>query len=272
MLCLFLFQLQREHDLFFVIEARDSSSGGLGAIFLGVDFIIDIGIEATEAVIAFFIRDIAAHGIGARVFQKNHGGRHWRFGGLVHHNTAHRAKLRFVLGVLLDARAHAHGQSQYHEQQTNAGPHHFPLLAGSMRKTTLFSPEPVRASMVLAWSAKPLACTTISYCVPCGTRIANSPRELVRSSQRNFFSPERRMRSCTPGKEIAWLVKTVPRIRKSLTWLYRCAFFEDVAGADDDDCATAGLLSWVDARAADRETSNAADHRATSHRTGMIRS
>jgi len=37
-------------------------------------------------------------------------------------------------------------------------------------------------------------------------------------------------------------VKTVPRIRKSLAWLYRCAFFDDVAGADDDDCAGAGAL------------------------------
>src|SRR6267143_1064307 len=71
-LCFFLFQLQGEHDLFLVIEARDSSSSGLGAIFFGVDFIIDGGIDPTEAVVPLFIGDVAAIGIGARVFQENH--------------------------------------------------------------------------------------------------------------------------------------------------------------------------------------------------------
>ncbi len=49
------------------------SGGGFGAVFFGVDFIVDIGIEAAEAVIAFLVGDVAADCIGARISEKNDG-------------------------------------------------------------------------------------------------------------------------------------------------------------------------------------------------------
>src|SRR5260221_11290892 len=72
-LCFFPLDFQGQHNLFLVIEAGDSSSRGLGAILFGVDFVIDIGIKATEAVIAFVISDVAAHVIGASIFQEDNG-------------------------------------------------------------------------------------------------------------------------------------------------------------------------------------------------------
>jgi hypothetical protein len=57
-------------------------------------------------------------------------------------------------------------------------------------------------------------CVTTSYSTPGGTRTANSPREFVYVSQRNFFAPLRRMRTCTPAKERLFSSNTVPIIRK----------------------------------------------------------
>src|SRR5258705_7013794 len=74
------------------------------------------------------------------------------------------------------------------------------------------------------------------------------------------------MRSCTPGKESALSVKTVPRIRKSFAWLYFCLPF-----ADDEDC---GEEASADGETGAGKTANgassAAAHKATTHRTCMI--
>src|SRR5258708_1457255 len=85
---LFLFKFQVDDDLFLVIEARDRSRGGFGAIFFGVDFIVDIRVEAAEAVIAFLVGDVAADCIGARISEKNDGRRYGGLRGLVQHNAA----------------------------------------------------------------------------------------------------------------------------------------------------------------------------------------
>src|SRR6266849_5637590 len=97
---LLLFKLQVKDDFFLTVEAGDGAGGRLGAIFLRVNLVIHIGIQAAEAVVAFVVGDIAANSVSPGVFEEDHAGRDGRFGRLVNHNSAHGAKLRFALGIL----------------------------------------------------------------------------------------------------------------------------------------------------------------------------
>src|SRR6266404_833375 len=70
---LFLLDFQRVNELFLVVETGDRAGGRFCAILFGVDFVVDIGIEAAEPVIAFLIGDVTTHRIGAHVFQEHYG-------------------------------------------------------------------------------------------------------------------------------------------------------------------------------------------------------
>src|SRR5467141_3082706 len=83
------------------------------------------------------------------------------------------------------------------------------------------------------------------------------------------------MRSCTPGNERALSVKTVPRIRKSFTWLYiflpgllRGAAGACELGAEPDG---RGIGSWAGPNAALNEATSAAVQRIVIHCARCIR-
>src|SRR5262249_58141329 len=65
-----LFELQIQHDVLAAIKARYGARRGFGAVFFGVDFIVDIRIEPTEAVVALVVCDVAANHVGAEILQE----------------------------------------------------------------------------------------------------------------------------------------------------------------------------------------------------------
>src|SRR5437773_3365747 len=83
------------------------------------------------------------------------------------------------------------------------------------------------------------------------------------------------MRSCTPGKERALSVKTVPRIKKSFAWLY--FFLAGLPGVTAGACGLAavpgsgGTASWARPNAALNEATSAAVQRIVIHCARRIR-
>src|SRR6266699_1295554 len=96
---LFLVDFEIQNDVLATVEAGDRTGWGFGAFFFRMQFVIGIGIQAAETVVAGVIGVAAADGIGAHVFQKNHAAGKWAIG-LVCHHAAHRAELSFALLVL----------------------------------------------------------------------------------------------------------------------------------------------------------------------------
>ena len=45
-----------------------------GPVFLGVELVVGVGIEAAEAVVAGFVADVAADGVGPIIFQEDDAG------------------------------------------------------------------------------------------------------------------------------------------------------------------------------------------------------
>src|SRR2546425_13168564 len=83
------------------------------------------------------------------------------------------------------------------------------------------------------------------------------------------------MRSCTPGNERALSVKTVPRIRKSFTWLY--FFLLGLLGGAADVCEVGaepdggGTGSWACPNSTLNEAISAAVQRIVIHCARCIR-
>src|ERR1700694_946737 len=158
---LFLVDSEIQNDVLAAVKAGDGTSWGFGTLFFRMQFVIGIGIQAAETVVAGVIGIAAADGIGAHVFQKNYAAGK-RVIGLVSHHAAHRAELSFALLVL----SHANGckERENHHQTANAPPHVHPLppAVGCIRNTKLSSFPPVFVSMVRVCSAKPFRRTTIS--------------------------------------------------------------------------------------------------------------
>src|ERR1700687_1630171 len=96
---LLLVDFEIQTDVLATVEAGDGTGWGFGAFFFRMQFVIGVGIQAAETVVAGVIGVTAADGIGAHVFQKNDaaGKRAIR---LVHNNAADCAELSFVLLVL----------------------------------------------------------------------------------------------------------------------------------------------------------------------------
>src|SRR5258708_12110694 len=153
-----------------------------------MNFVVRVRIETAEAIVSFFVGDVAAHRVGARILKKDHTRGNWIFGGFVRDDAANGAQLCFALGILRCSDRNAERQRQT-QREDAPDVHFFPPATGCMRKTRLLSALPFFASTTFVWSAKPFPRTTISYSQPCGTRIANSPPELVYPSHPNLFSP-----------------------------------------------------------------------------------
>src|ERR1700740_1291262 len=66
-LSLLSFDLQVEDNLFFVVEAGDGARRGLGAVLFSMNLIIDVRVQAAEAIVALVIRDVTAYRIGTRI-------------------------------------------------------------------------------------------------------------------------------------------------------------------------------------------------------------
>src|SRR6266851_5554820 len=158
---LFLVDFEIQNDILATVEAGYRTGSGFGAFLFRMEFVIGVGIQAAETVVAGVVGVTAAYGIGTHVFQKNNtSGK--RVIGLVRHHAAHGAELSFALLIL----SHTKGceQQQNHCQTADAAPHVHPMppAVGRIRNTMLSSFPPVFASMLRVCSAKPFARTTIS--------------------------------------------------------------------------------------------------------------
>src|SRR5579859_390492 len=182
-------------------------------IFFCVEFVVRIWIQPAKPVFPRIVRVRASNHVRSRVLEENHAFRDEVIG-LIQHHSVHGAELRFAFGVLRDG-SYGHKRQDHRQPHESYRSFHFFSPSGSIRNTIRASPRPVLASSIRVWSANPFMCTTISYCEPCGTRIANSPREFVESSQRNLFSVLLRILNCTPGNAYPFGSKTVPMTRKS---------------------------------------------------------
>src|SRR5262249_40575611 len=105
----------------------------LRAILFGVYFVIYVGVQAAEAVVALIVRDVAAHGIRAHVLQKHDTGGHRRLG-LVADDPMHRAQLCLMLRVLGTDADHRGEQKCWKSEHSRSSGHDLPP-SGSMRKT-----------------------------------------------------------------------------------------------------------------------------------------
>src|SRR6267378_561559 len=157
----FLVDFEIQNDVLATVEAGDGTGWGFGAFFFRMQFVVGIGIQAAETVVAGVIGVAAADGIGAHVFEKNHAAGK-RAIGLVRHHAADRAELSFALLVL----SYTNGckERENHRQTADASPHAHPLppAVGCIRNTMLSSFPPVFVAMVRVCSAKPFTRTTIS--------------------------------------------------------------------------------------------------------------
>jgi len=88
--------LENDDDVRIAVEIRDRVRLGDQVLMLGVDLIIDIRIEPTEAVSAIGGSDIGADGECFHVFQVDDGAADGCAGG-VDHNSPHGAQLRLML-------------------------------------------------------------------------------------------------------------------------------------------------------------------------------
>src|SRR6202007_1598452 len=103
-----------------------------------------------EPVVALIVGNIASNGVAARIFHEHDGriNRRFRF---IRDDTVHGSQLGFVLGIFAvlsgnDGRKEKR-QTQAEAEKTHSVIHFFPP-AGSIRKTTLSSLMPLRASTV----------------------------------------------------------------------------------------------------------------------------
>src|SRR5208283_1268805 len=210
------FNLEIERDFLAAVKGRHRLYLGFRPFKFRVDLVIHVGIQAAESVVAIRIRKAAAHCVGPQVLQEHHavGKGRLRFVG---DDPSHGTQLRLFLGVL-----RAGDPCEYQHNHKDAGylavlvhflSPAFPGARGSSRNDSRSCTAPASAFTVCDCSLKFLACTSTSYSLPSGTRTANSPRELVYVSQRNFFSLVWRMRTLTSGNESAFSLKIVPVIR-----------------------------------------------------------
>src|SRR5579859_1440399 len=96
---LLLVDLQIKDDVLFAIETRYRASLGLGAVFFGVNLVVDVWVEAAEAIVAGVVADVAANRVAAHVFQEDDACRHRGFG-FVGDESADGLKRGLVLGGL----------------------------------------------------------------------------------------------------------------------------------------------------------------------------
>jgi hypothetical protein len=72
-LLLFFVKLEGNYDVFAAVEAGESARIGSQVFGFGVKLVIDVGIKATEAIVARSIGDIGPDSQRADIFQVNHG-------------------------------------------------------------------------------------------------------------------------------------------------------------------------------------------------------
>src|SRR3984885_12136859 len=88
LLALFLGKFQGDFDVAAAIEAGNGADGRSHIVVLGVDLVIDVGVEATETIIAGLVRDIGFYRLGLHIFEVNHAGRH-RIFAFINHAAVH---------------------------------------------------------------------------------------------------------------------------------------------------------------------------------------
>src|ERR1700730_2870267 len=145
----FLVDFEVEDDFLLAVEAGDGTGWGLGAVFFRVDFVVGVGIEAAEAIVALIIGDVAADRVAAHIFEADDGGRN-RGGVFVQVATVNGVERRFAFGVWGSRGLRCEKQQRKADSDEPRSSGHFFPPAGSIRKTTLFSLKPLLASIVRA--------------------------------------------------------------------------------------------------------------------------
>ena len=96
---LFLVDFEIQNDVLATVEARNRAGRGFSALFLRMEFVIRIRVQAAETVTAGVIGVTAADGICAHILEKDNTAGEGAIG-LVRHHAADRAELGFALLVL----------------------------------------------------------------------------------------------------------------------------------------------------------------------------
>src|SRR5712691_3090471 len=127
--------------------------GGGQSLALGMNLVINIGVQATEPVLALVVRDISFDVLSMCVLQVNDSGLNRGFL-LVHHAAVHGAQLGFPAFFLRQHSPCGKGQENENDEFP-ACLHGFPPASGSIR-TVNSSWFPARASMwrVCAWNPR----------------------------------------------------------------------------------------------------------------------
>ena len=89
---LFLFiDLQRDSDFLTVVEARHGVVAGSQIVVLGMNFIINVGIQTAKTILPIVVSDVSLYGEGANILQIDHRGWDAIFV-FIHSGPAHRAQ------------------------------------------------------------------------------------------------------------------------------------------------------------------------------------
>src|SRR6266849_2975923 len=114
--------LQVENDVLARVQGVDGTYRRLGAFQFRVDLVIDIGIEAAEAVISRVIGKTAADRVGAQILQENDTAGQ-RIFALVAHNPMNCPQLSFFFGILRGGQACQEEQGESQESKFTKGRH-----------------------------------------------------------------------------------------------------------------------------------------------------
>jgi hypothetical protein len=89
-------EFQGDFDVAAGVEARNRAGGGSEIFMFGVQFVVDIGIKAAEAIVPLGVGYIGADSLGFCVYEVDHAGRHGVFL-RVHDAAVYRAELGVIL-------------------------------------------------------------------------------------------------------------------------------------------------------------------------------
>src|SRR5215469_12711566 len=144
---LFLVDFKIQNDVLAGVETGNCSRCGLCIVLLGVQFVVRIGVESAESVVACIVGITASHGVGPHVLQENNASGE-RVVGFVAYHATDSAKLRFALFVLTVCGGRQYGDSHQKAKEASCNLHLLSPFIDCIRKTTVSSLPPPFASIV----------------------------------------------------------------------------------------------------------------------------